>query len=169
VDEELHPACSALTYVVSHRHTILRNGAGSFEEFMRKGAGEGSAARERKWRWIHEGLAAPGAADQIRLYDSYLAKMEQALGEHDWLASGSFTMADIALAPYLNRLDALSMRAMWEGGRYPRVEAWFNRVRARPTFAPAIYDWVPDGLRIEMAENGQRSWPELRALLAPPS
>ena len=31
VDEELHPACSAITYVVSHRHTILRSGgAGSF-------------------------------------------------------------------------------------------------------------------------------------------
>ena len=29
VDEELHPACSALTYVVSHRHSILRSGAGA--------------------------------------------------------------------------------------------------------------------------------------------
>lgn len=168
VDEELHPACSALTYVVSHRYTILRNGAGSFEDFLRKGAGEGVAARERKWRWIHEGLAAPGAADQIRLYDGYLRRMEQALGEHAWLASGSFTMADIALAPYLNRLDALSMQAMWEGGRYPRVEAWFNRVRTRPTFAPALQDWVPPGLRIEMAENGRKSWPEVSALLVAP-
>jgi glutathione S-transferase len=32
VDEELHPACSAVTYVVSHRHTILHNGAGRFED-----------------------------------------------------------------------------------------------------------------------------------------
>ncbi len=166
VDEELHPACSALTYVVSHRHTILRNGAGSFDAFLGKGGGEGVAARERKWRWIHEGFAAPGAAEQIRLYDGYLGKMEQALAEHAWLASESFTMADIALAPYLNRLDALSMQGMWQGGRHPRVEDWFNRVRARPTFAPALYDWVPAGLRIEMAENGRKSWPEVRSLLA---
>jgi glutathione S-transferase len=34
VDEELHPACSAITYIVSHRHTILRNGAGTFEDFL---------------------------------------------------------------------------------------------------------------------------------------
>ncbi len=34
VDEELHPACSAITYVASHRHTIIRNGAGSFEDFL---------------------------------------------------------------------------------------------------------------------------------------
>ena len=34
VDEELHPACSAITYVASHRHTILRSGVSSFEEFL---------------------------------------------------------------------------------------------------------------------------------------
>ena len=67
VDEELHPACSALTYVVSHRHTILRNGVGSFEDFLKAGAGEGSAARTRKWQWIQQGIDAPGAGDQIRL------------------------------------------------------------------------------------------------------
>lgn len=38
VDEELHPACSTITHVVSHRHTILRNGAGSFDEFLRLGS-----------------------------------------------------------------------------------------------------------------------------------
>ena len=42
VDEELHPACSAITYVVSHRHTILREGGvGSFEHFVARGAGRG--------------------------------------------------------------------------------------------------------------------------------
>ncbi len=49
VDEELHPACSTVTYVVSHRHTILRNGAGSFDEFLKRGASE-ARRRERKWR-----------------------------------------------------------------------------------------------------------------------
>jgi ganglioside-induced differentiation-associated protein 1 len=60
VDEELHPACSAITYVVSHRHTILRNGAGGFDEFMRSGGHEGASARALKWQWIQQGLEAPG-------------------------------------------------------------------------------------------------------------
>lgn len=166
VDEELHPACSTLTYVVSHRHTILRNGAGSFEDFLRQGSGEGTAARERKWRWIHEGLAAPGAGDQIRLYDGYLRRMEEVLRHQPWLAGESFTMADIALAPYLNRLAALSMHEMWEGGRLPAVADWFRRVQARPTFVPSLLDWVPAALREELADNGRKSWPEVRALLA---
>ena len=109
VDEELHPACSAITYVVSHRHTIVRKGVGSFEEFLEAGASEGSAARTRKWQWIQQGLDAPGAGDKIRLYDSYLHKMEGALRESDWLVGSAFSMADIAMAPYVNRLAALAM------------------------------------------------------------
>jgi len=168
VDEELHPACSAITYVVSHRHTILRSGAGSFEDFLARGTHEGTAARTLKWQWIQQGLDAPGAADKIRLYDAYLHKMEQALADSDWLVGGRFTMADVALAPYVNRLAALAMERLWENGRLPRVARWFERVRARPTFRPAFLDWLPAALAEEMRANGERSWPTVRALLGVP-
>jgi glutathione S-transferase len=166
VDEELHPACSALTYVVSHRHTILRSGIGSFEDFLHAGVNEGTAARLRKWQWIEQGLEAPGAADQIRLYDSYLHKMEAALERSPWLVGDALSMADIALAPYVNRLAALAMEPLWEHGRLPRVAAWFTRIRARPAFGPAFDDWLPSELAGEMRANGERSWPQVRALLA---
>jgi glutathione S-transferase len=165
VDEELHPACSAITYVVSHRYTILRNGTGNFEEFLARGAHEGAAARTLKWQWIQQGLDAPGAADKIRLYDAYLHKMEQALQTSDWLVGERFTMADIAMAPYVNRLAALAMEGLWELGRLPRVEQWFARLRARPTFRPAFVDWLPIVLADEMRANGERSWPAVRAML----
>jgi glutathione S-transferase len=166
VDEELHPACSAITYVVSHRHTILRNGVGSFEDFLSKGASEGTAARALKWQWIQDGLAAPGAADKVRLYDAYLHKMDRALDRREWLVGAAFSMADIAMAPYVNRLAALSMEGMWAGGRLPNVARWFDAVRARPTFKPAFVDWMPAELTEEMRANGARSWPDIKAILA---
>lgn len=165
VDEELHPACSALTYVVSHRHTILRNGVGSFDDFLKASGTEGTAARRLKWQWIQEGLEAPGAADKIRLYDGYLEKMEASLSQSEWLVGDCFTMADAALAPYLNRLAMLQMHPMWEGGRRPNVERWFAAVSNRPTFKPAFHDWMPDELAAEMRSNGQRSWPDIKHLL----
>ncbi len=167
VDEELHPACSAITYVVSHRHTILRSGGlGNFEEFLARGANEGVAARAQKWQWIEHGFEAPGAAEKIRLYDAYLHKMERALAASDWLVGAQFSMADAAMAPYVNRLAALSMEGLWRNGRLPRVERWFARVSARPTFRPAFVEWVPHELADEMRTNGQRSWPEIAGLLA---
>jgi glutathione S-transferase len=165
VDEELHPACSALTYVVSHRHTILRNGVGSFEQFLEQGGPEGRAARALKWQWIHDGIAAPGAAEKIRLYDGYLHAMESALGDSEWLGGNEFSMADIALAPYVNRIQALSMHEMWTEGRLPRLERWFQKVQERPAFKSALLDWMPEELRDEMRQNGEKSWPAIRKLL----
>lgn len=166
VDEELHPACSAATYVVSHRHTILRQGAaGSFEDFLKGAGAEGRTARLRKWEWIQQGLEAPGAADMIRVYDGYLHKMDAALDGTDWLVRDRFSMADIALAPYLFRLSSLSMTAMWSGGRLPRVERWWERIRTRPAFVAAVERWLPADLAEEMRANGRGSWPEIAALL----
>lgn len=165
VDEELHPACSAITYIVSHRQTILRNGVGNFDEFLRQAGAEGIGARKQKWQWIQEGVAAPGAGEKIRLYAGYLDKMEEALRGSDWIAGDAFSMADIAMTPYVNRLDALAMDGLWRGGRLPLVERWFERVKARPTFKPALLDWMPRELAAEMTENGRKSWPQIQALL----
>ncbi len=161
VDEELHPACSALTYVVSHRHTILRQGVGSFEEFLAKTGSEGLAARKLKWSYIQDGLDAPGAMEKVQLYLDYLGRMEEALATSDWLVGDAISLADIAMAPYLNRLAALAMEGVWEGSKLPRVAGWWERIKARPTFAPAFVEWMPEDLAKEMRANGEQSWPEI--------
>jgi glutathione S-transferase len=74
-------------------------------------------------------------------------------------------MADIAMAPYVNRLSALSMSGLWEGGRLPSVENWFSRVRDRAMFRQAFLDWTPAELIDEMRINGERSWPDIKRLL----
>lgn len=165
VDEELHPACSAITYMVSHRHTILKNGAGDFESFLAAGSGEGRMARQRKWHWLQQGLEAPDAREQFRVYLSYLDRMEAALTDSDWLVGSRFSMADIAMAPYVNRLSALAMEPLWSDGRLPRVAAWFERVQSRRTFETAFVRWLPESLAAEMRGNGERAWPQVARLL----
>ena len=92
--------------------------------------------------------------------------MEEALQTSDWLVDGTFSMADIAMTPYVNRLDALAMDGLWKHGRLPQVERWFERIKERPTFKPAFVDWMPAALADEMRENGRRSWPDIARLLA---
>jgi glutathione S-transferase len=91
--------------------------------------------------------------------------MERALAGSEWLVGARFSMADIAMAPYVNRLAALTLEGLWERGRLPRVADWFAGVRARPTFGPAFVDWLPKDLAEEMRANGERSWPAVRSLL----
>jgi glutathione S-transferase len=166
VDEELHPACSALTYVVSHRHTIMRSGLGSFEDFLKTPSNETKEARTLKWQWLQHGLDAPGAADKVRLYLRHIRKMEEALGSQPWLAGEQFSIADIAMAPYVNRLAMLQLSEIWEGGKLPRVADWFARLRGRPTFKPALLEWIPEGLRNDLERNGAKSLPDVRRILA---
>ncbi|MDX1562498.1 MAG: glutathione S-transferase N-terminal domain-containing protein [Gammaproteobacteria bacterium] len=165
VDEELHPACSAITYVVSHRHAILRNGAGDFESFLAAGGSEGLTARRAKWQWIQQGLDAPRVDDKLRIYVGFLERMEQALAASDWLVGERLSMADIAMAPYLYRLAALAMERIWQGGKMPRVEAWFGRIRERDSFAEAFDKWMPPELAADMMKNGRDAWPAVESML----
>ena len=75
--------------------------------------------------------------------------MEDALSENPWFAGASYSLADIGLVPYVNRLDMMSMSAMWTRSR-PKVTDWFERIKARPTFKVQLIDWVPADLTIDM-------------------
>ena len=69
------------------------------------------------------------------------------------------------MAPYVNRIAALSMEGLWSRGRLPNVEAWFERIRERPSFEAAFGQWMPPALATEMRDNGRESWPKIRELL----
>ena len=92
--------------------------------------------------------------------------MEDALaGGDDWLVGNKFSIADIAMTPYVNRLAMMSMRGMWERGRLPNVEKWFARIEALPNFQTNLIDWVPDHLKNDLRDNGAQSWPEVARIL----
>jgi len=168
VDEDLHPACGAVTFVCSHRHTVLKNlGPKGAEEFLASTPpiSVTSDWKSQKDAFVRYGFDAPGAADKVKLYDTYLKKMDEALENKQWLVEDTFSIADISMVPYVNRLAMISMRGMWENNRLPNVEKWFNRVEALPNFKKCLIDWVPDDLANDLRENGAQSWPEVAKIL----
>lgn len=167
VDEQLHPACGELTFVSCHRHIVMRLGEGKLREFLSSTPDQSvtSTWRERKKEIVRLGFEAPGIECTIQMYDGYLFKMEEALKQHEWLAGDAFSLADIALTPYVNRLDMLSMSGMWTGGRLPHVEAWFNRIKAMDSFAPAFLGWCPEELTNDLKTFGAQSWPDVKRII----
>jgi glutathione S-transferase len=167
VDEDLHPACGALTFMASHRHTIQALGPDGVKQFLGRTPPFSVTAdwHEQKKLYVQHGFNAPGGAKKVELYDRYIDKMEAALKGRDWLAGDAFSFADIAMTPYVSRLDMLSMDGMWRLGRRPGVEDWYIRVQARPSYRPSLLDWLPDGLRHDLKTNGTKSWPEVARIL----
>jgi glutathione S-transferase len=166
VDEELHPACAYITFASCHRHIIRRLPPAEFDKFL-AGTPERSVMPQwhaRKKQIVLQGFDAPGVADAFRLHDRTLQKMEAELATQPWLTGSTFSLADVAVTPYLNRLDMLGMSGMWSPAR-PRVTDWFTRIKARPTFKPAFLDMCPPDLTADLKTFGGQSWPEVERLL----
>ena len=50
----------------------------------------------------------------------------------------ALTPADIAIAPYLFRLNAIGAAQFWSEGKRQRVDAYYQRLSARPSFQTAV-------------------------------
>ncbi|MGA8614302.1 MAG: glutathione S-transferase C-terminal domain-containing protein, partial [Xanthobacteraceae bacterium] len=158
VDENLHPACGEITFASCHRNIVRRLPEDKFQAFLNSTPPISVTAywHERKKEIVMQGLDAPGIGDTFRLYDGYLGKMEKVLATRPWLAGETFSLADIAVTPYVNRLDMLGMAPMWESKR-PRVTEWFNRIKARAAFKPSFLDWCPPDLTADLLTFGRQS------------
>ena len=76
------------------------------------------------------------AMDDIRLT---LDRMENELAENGpWLVGEQYTIADICVAPLIDRMEDLGHADMWET-LHPNITDWFQRIKARPAYAIAYY------------------------------
>ena len=162
VDERLHPMTSVLTYTASHRNSILaQNSKEQVEKIINETRDPVKRARKREW--IEMGMDAPTARQAVAEFQHTLIDMDNVLAGQPWLAGDTYSLADAALTPYVNRLSMLSMDEFWL--RYANVADWFDRIRARASFEPAVLKWVPEDLTKSLASNGAQSWPRVAEIL----
>jgi glutathione S-transferase len=141
IDDYLHAACSALTFAIAFRKTMLRMGPEALAEHLKRIPNP--EYRERQRLSLAQGLDAPQAAHALRQYDRFIGEMEEALSATPYLAGIDFTLADAAAIPYVNRAQMLSLDPLWKGRR-PAVADWLARMRERPSFDYAIGAWMTD-------------------------
>lgn len=120
--------------------------------------------RARQFENILKGLDSKFLPGAVAAFAKLIADIDARLGEADWLAGGAFSLADIAYAPYMVRLDHLQMHWLWADR--PSVADWFARLRARDGFKAGIEAWFnPDYIAL-MAEKGAEARPRIEALAA---
>ena len=166
VDEQLHPVTGEISYVTVIRHTLLRLPSDKLEAFLASCAplNADSPWYARRRAVVLDGFGAPDIAKGFRVYDRCLANMEATLAKQPWLAGGSYSLADLAMTSYMNRVDMIGMTPMWERER-PHVTDWFNRIRSRPSFKAMVTDWCPEDIGNDMRTHGAASWPQVERLL----
>jgi glutathione S-transferase len=163
IDDYLHAACSTVTFAIAFLRMLLKKTPAELE--ARFAAMPDPAYRERQRLSIQHGVAAPHVPPALRAYDRYVGEMEAALTTAPYLAGETYSLADAAATPYVNRAAALGMDRLWVGRR-PHVEDWFARVRARPSFEAGITRWMTDADRDRFAISRDETWGEIEKVMS---
>ncbi|AXK80182.1 glutathione S-transferase family protein [Pseudolabrys taiwanensis] len=66
------------------------------------------------------------------------SRMNAALEKGPWLLGEQYTLADIIVAPLIDRMADLGMDTIWNE-KFPRVADWYERMKARPAFQQTFY------------------------------
>jgi len=132
------------------------------EDRLRKLPDRARAARQRQI--LDQGFEAPFVNDAVLLHEKVLKEMETVLSGQTWLGGQDFSLADIAIVPYVNRLYRLGLGGMWST-RF-NVTRWWDATQARPSFETAITAFGSTAYDDDLRKRGIDVWPQVKALLA---
>jgi glutathione S-transferase len=135
-EDVLHPSVKGPTYELMLRQALARMPADVVEERLQHATSAEQAIRLRR--------AATGAAPAdlaeveaaVAMMGRALIAMEARLQEVPWFSGHEFSLADIAIAPWIDRLEELNFALLWSGKA--AVEDWIGRVKARKGFQIAL-------------------------------
>jgi glutathione S-transferase len=112
---------------------------------------------ERRQKFLDAGRTPfdrAALAHSIAACEGIIARLDAALGGRAWLVGDAFTLAEVAMAPFVERLENLALEQLWR--ERPVLADWVERVLARASVqvsrAPAAYR-LP---RPEMTETHSR-------------
>lgn len=161
LDDGMHAATGVVSNGIAFRYQKLAKGR-TFAEKLVDDIPE-EAKRERMRSITFDGTASPLFATAILQFQKLVADIEAALGSQDWLAGDTFSLADMAYAPYATRLDHLQLSGMWQPES--RFAGWYARIREKPGYQTGLVDWFNDGYLELMTEKGAEAWHQVEDIL----
>ena len=152
---DIHAAINALTFATVGRDRILSKM--SPQEISDSTARiPNPIARERRRDLIEHGLGAVPVKQALMHLERCLADMSISLGRGDWLSGDIFGITDIALLPYIDRLDRLSFSGLWEDQNC--ITGWLTRMRQRQSYADAVENFIEKNAAVSMKAAGKSHW-----------
>jgi glutathione S-transferase len=117
----------------------------------------GDPDRRARYESCYElGVESPYVFQGIAAFEKLFEGTEKDLtAPTPWLLGESYTLADIALMPFVARLEYLDLLDLWVANR-PHTQAWWQRAKSRPSFASAIADALTANEITEMRTSGSK-------------
>lgn len=125
------------------------------------GGFESAAAAERMRHLLRYGIPRERLAEARQALVGFFDEVEVQLQRTHWLCGDRYTLADIALTPYVNSvIHAVSN--IWKN-KLPSVARWLGQIRERPSYHSAItsYPLEPKLIDVILAAPEGGGWPEI--------
>jgi len=107
------------------------------------------------------GVDSPLLAGAVRRFKRTFYDIERALADSPWLAGNSFSLADISLVVYSNRMESFQLAGLLD--ELPRLRDWQGRIKARASWAEAVEKWGDTSNPTRVA-RGKEAFPKIKAL-----
>lgn len=158
-DDEVQEACDYISQAGILRQSRLAN-PNAYYDRLAKDPDRKRADRNK--RLFERGFDDAGATAALFVYARLLEEMQDALADgRPWLVGREISLADVGIAPYVNRLYVSGLSPMWADK--PSVATWFERVRQLPAFAQSFAgSFMP---RFGNEPAGEGVWSEVRPIL----
>ncbi len=161
LDDDVSRSIGILSQAISFRHQYLANGTERLDQIV--AAIPDEARRELKRTAFATGMDNPGLPMAARRIDQLFGDMNRALEYTAWLAGDRLTLADLGIAPFVQRIEHLNQPMLFAGR--PQLGRWFTAIKARPSYQSAMVDWYnPDYLTL-CERTGHEVQPVIAAML----
>jgi glutathione S-transferase len=107
------------------------------------------------------GVDSPLLAGAVRRFKRTFYDIERVLADSPWLAGNSFSLADISLVVYSNRMESFQLAGLLD--ELPRLRDWQARIKARASWAEAVEKWGDTSNPTRVA-RGKEAFPKIKAL-----
>jgi glutathione S-transferase len=158
--EDAHPSCSAITYAIALRPSMLKKSPAEIEQVVE--AIPDPVRRADRRAVLKDGIQAAVFRSALDDFVGALREAECMLQDSEWIAGDAFSLGDCALLPYVLRLEHLGQTAFIDE-TMPNLARWYARAQARPSFKAAIVDYGP--APAAFTEPGRKLEHDIRALL----
>lgn len=163
VDDDIHRATGNVSMAIYIRHAHLAKPQAERDAYFAAMPDRDRATRQQAA--IAAGLDTPAFAPSLRTFAALLDEIDAAVSDAPWLAGGAFSLADIAVAPYVLRLEMLAMERLWAEGRRPALARWWQQLQARPCWQRAVLEAFAPTARAQMRQRGEEAWPRVAGIL----
>lgn len=135
-DDVLHPAIRPATFALMLSPDLAQRSDEELEEMVNN-----HPNKQRAEEYRHA-ARAPVDHEKVNAARQQMAvalgRIERQLGETKWLGSDTYSLADVAAAPFIDRLEELNLAGLWADK--PALVDWIARMKARPGYKKAIPD-----------------------------